>query len=64
MGPMELRGFTQARFDQVSFASSVTGVATGTDVGAKTYSDQRASSSPFLAQPFCTRLDYETNSAR
>jgi hypothetical protein len=52
MGPMELRGFTQARFDQVSFSSSVTGVATGTDVGAKTYSDQRASNSSFLAQPF------------
>ncbi len=64
MGPTELRGFTQARFDHVSFAFSVTGVATGTDVGAKTYSDQRALSSPFLAQPFCTRLDYETNSAR
>jgi len=31
-------GFTQARFDQVNFASSVTSVATGTDVGRNTYS--------------------------
>jgi outer membrane immunogenic protein len=31
-------GFTQARFDQVNFASSATSVATGTDVGRNTYS--------------------------
>lgn len=31
-------GFTQAHFDQASFVSSATGVATGTDVGANTYS--------------------------
>ena len=31
-------GFTQARFDQVSFVSSATGIATGTDVAANTYS--------------------------